>query len=178
MKLSIKGVVLKDDGTVKPNLEEDITLPRIPNGQREFKVINNSTGYDTITTGGSGMPSYQQQQLSNLKSKFNNLTNDPLMNLTFTGSDPNNVLQSQLNSEKNTSQTNIAQNKNLSEQLSQLKNTLDGSIKNLKQLQDEVENQNKIKQNIDYYLVDYGNSSDSTKEIDELIGALIENNNE
>jgi flagellar biosynthesis chaperone FliJ len=100
------------------------------------------------------------------------------MNLTFTGSDPNNVLKSQLNSEKNTSQTNIAQNKNLSEQLSQLKNTLDGSIKNLKQLQDEVENQNKIKQNIDYYLADYGNSSDSTKEIDELIGALIENNNE
>ena len=46
------------------------------------------------------------------------------------------------------------------------------------QLQNEIEKQGKIKQNIEDYLSDYSPSSDSAMEIDELIGALIEDNNE
>ena len=178
MKLSARGVVLKYDGAVSTNLQEDIALPRIPNGQRQFTVIDNNTGRGEINAGGGSSLSSQQQQLSNLKSKFNSLINDPLMNLTFTGSDPKKALQSQLNSEKIVSQSRITKNKNLLEQLSQRKHTLDDSVKNMDQLQNEVEKQSKIKQNVEDFLSDYSPSSDSATEIDELIGALIEDNNE
>ena len=48
MKLSARGVVLKYDGAVSTNLQEDIALPRIPNGQRQFTVIDNNTGYNNL----------------------------------------------------------------------------------------------------------------------------------
>ena len=117
------------------------------------------------------MKSSQQQKLSNLKSKLDNLSCNPLMNQNYNQG----TLQSQLNSKKLASQNSITQYKNLSGQLSQQQNNLNYSITNIEQLQNKINQQSALKQNVELYLSDYENPTNVVEGIEKLMGELMNN---